>query len=257
MEHRTVGTGSHHVIALHGWFGSAQGWGSFPQYVDGAAFTYHFMDYRGYGVRRAEPGDYTLAEISADVRRLADEAGLAHYSLLGHSMGGAAALRTLADDRDRVLAVVGVSPVGATPSPFDDAGRDLFWGAAQDPAKRAGIIDFTTGNRNTAVWVGQVAAHSLQNSTVAAFAGYLEAWANADFAQELRGIDVPVLVVPGRHDPALGEATVRQTWLPLFPHATLEVVDNAGHYPMDEAPVNLVTIVEGFLGGVAAGTSRT
>lgn len=256
MEHRRVGTGPHHVIALHGWFGSAQGWGSFPQYVDTAAFTYHFVDYRGYGARRDEPGEYTLAEISADVRRLADEEGLAHYSLLGHSMGGAAALRTLADDRDRVLAVVGVSPVGATPTPFDDAGRELFYGAPQDPGKRAAIIDFTTGNRNTAVWVGQVAAHSIEQSRTEAFAAYLDAWAGADFAGELTGVEVPVLVVPGRFDPAIGEATVRQTWLPLFPHAMLEVVDNAGHYPMDEAPVNLVTIVEGFLGGLAAGTSQ-
>ena len=109
---------------------------------------------------------------------------------------------------------------------------------------------------NTAVWVGQVAAHSVENSTVAAFAGYLEAWAGADFAGELAGSSVPVLVIPGRHDPALGEATVRQTWLSLFPHAMLEVVENAGHYPMDEAPVNLATIVEGFLGGLAAGTSQ-
>lgn len=256
MEHRTVGTGPHHIIALHGWFGSAQGWGSFPRYVDTAAFTYHFMDYRGYGARRDEAGEYTLAEISADARRLADEAGLAHYSLLGHSMGGAAALRVLADDPGRVLAVVGIAPVGATPTPFDEAGRELFWGAPTDPAKRAGIIDFTTGSRNTAVWVGQVAAHSVENSTVAAFAGYLEAWAGADFAGELAGSSVPVLVIPGRHDPALGEATVRQTWLSLFPHAMLEVVENAGHYPMDEAPVNLATIVEGFLGGLAAGTSQ-
>ena len=256
MVHRTVGTGPHHVIALHGWFGSAAGWGSFPQYVDTAAFTYHFMDYRGYGERREEPGDYTMAEISADARRLADEAGLEHYSLIGHSMGGAAALRTLADDAGRVLAVVGISPVCAMPTPFDEDGRALFWGAPTDPAKRAAIIDFTTGNRNTAVWVGQVAAHSLQNSTVEAFAGYLEAWAHADFADELAGVDVPVLVVPGRHDPALGEATARQTWLKLFPHAMLEVVDNAGHYPMDEAPVNLVTVVEGFLGGLAAGSSQ-
>ena len=256
MEHRTVGTGSHHVIALHGWFGSATGWGSFPHYVDTAAFTYHFLDYRGYGARRDEPGDYTLTEISTDVRALADEAGLTHYSLLGHSMGGAAALRTLADDRDRVLAVVGISPVCAMPTPFDDAGRVLFWGAPTDPALRAAIIDFTTGNRNTAVWVGQVAAHSVQNSTVEAFAGYLQAWAGADFADELAGIDVPILVLPGRHDPALGEATVRATWLSLFPHARVEVIENAGHYPMDEAPVNFTTIVEGFLGGLAAGTSR-
>lgn len=256
MQHRTVGSGEHHVVALHGWFGSSTGWGSFPQFVDGETFTYHFMDYRGYGDRVDEPGEYTLAEISADVRRLVDDAGLSAYSLLGHSMGGAAALRTCADDRERVRAVVGVSPVGATPTPFDQAGRELFWGAAQERANRLGIVDFTTGGRNSPVWVASVVEHSLARSTRAAFAGYLEAWAGADFAQELRGVDVPVLVAVGRHDPALGEETVRGTWLSLFPQARLEVIENAGHYALDEAPVNLVTVVEGFLREVPAGPGR-
>jgi pimeloyl-ACP methyl ester carboxylesterase len=49
------------------------------------------------------------------------------------------------------------------------------------------------------------------------------------------------------HDPALGEETVRQTWLPLYPQARLEVAANAGHYPMFEAPANLATLVERFL----------
>ena len=26
----TVGSGDHHVLAIHGWFGSAGSWGSFP-----------------------------------------------------------------------------------------------------------------------------------------------------------------------------------------------------------------------------------
>jgi hypothetical protein len=28
----TIGSGNHHVVALHGWFGSARGWGSLPDY---------------------------------------------------------------------------------------------------------------------------------------------------------------------------------------------------------------------------------
>ena len=68
-------------------------------------------------------------------------------------------------------------------------------------------------------------------------------------ADEVRGKELPVLVVVGEHDPALGEETVRQTWLPLFPNARLEVAANAGHYPMFEAPVNLATLVERFLRG--------
>src|ERR1039457_747558 len=52
----TVGSGDHHVLALHGWFGSARGWGSLPDYLDGSAFTYVFMELRGDGDRQQAGG---------------------------------------------------------------------------------------------------------------------------------------------------------------------------------------------------------
>jgi hypothetical protein len=30
-SHVSVGSGDHHVLAVHGWFGSARGWGSLPE----------------------------------------------------------------------------------------------------------------------------------------------------------------------------------------------------------------------------------
>ena len=61
-SHLTIGSGDRHVMALHGWFGSARGWGSLPEYLDGSAFTYVFPDLRGYGGRRDVTGEFTMAE---------------------------------------------------------------------------------------------------------------------------------------------------------------------------------------------------
>ena len=248
IPHLTVGSGDHHVFVLHGWFGSADGWGLFPTYLDGAQFTYYFTDNRGYGARMDQRGYYSLDEVADDVLALADSLDVQTFSLIGHSMGGAGVLRILAKAPGRVRKLVGLTPVGASPTPFDEAGRDLFWGAVDDPGKRFGIIDFTTGNRNTATWVQGVVDHSLSHSTVEGFAGALEAWAAPDFLAEIAGSETPMLVVAGEHDPALGEATVRQTWEPHFPNCQIHVMANAGHYPMFEAPVQLATVIERFLG---------
>ena len=164
-----------------------------------------------------------------------------------HSGATSYHLRILAKAPGRVRKIVGITPVGASPTPFDEAGRDLFWGAVEDPGKRFGIIDFTTGNRNSATWVQSVVDHSLTNSTTEGFLGALEAWAGPDFLDEIAGSETPMLVIPGEHDPALGEATVRQTWEPHFPNCQIHVMANAGHYPMFETPVQLATVIERFL----------
>ena len=251
IAHHVIGSGPRTVLLTHGWFGSARGWGPFADYLDAEAFTYVFTDVRGFGDRMGEAGDQSLAESAGDIVTLADELGVGRFSLVGHSMGGAVVQKVLALAPDRVEAIVGISPVGSVPTPFDDAGRSLFWGAAKSRENRYGVIDLTTGNRNSPVWVNQMVEFSEQHSTVEAFGSVLEAWANADFADDVRGSEVPVLVAVGEHDPALGAETVTQTWLPLFPNATLEVIANAGHYPMFEAPVNLATVVEAFLKGTS------
>jgi pimeloyl-ACP methyl ester carboxylesterase len=222
------------------------------QHLDTAAFTYAFMDYRGYGERRGSDGPYTMAQIAQDALALADGLGWSQFSLLGHSMGGMAIQQVLADAPARVQALVGITPVPASGVPFDESGWAFFSAAAQDPATRRAIIDLTTGNRLTGVWLDAMTQSSVAQSDEEAFAAYLTAWAKTAFVERIVGQTCPVLVVAGQHDPALGEATCRATWLQHYPHAQLEVMSNAGHYPMDETPIALASCIEGFLKSAVA-----
>ncbi|MGW5645387.1 alpha/beta fold hydrolase [Saccharopolyspora sp. NPDC003752] len=242
-----VGVGEHPVIALHGWFGSGRAWRPLQPHLDGTRFRYVFPDYRGYGARVGESGAHTLEEAAGDVLALADELGFDRFSLIGHSMGGAVMQRVLADAPDRVRAMVGVSPVPAGGVPFDEQGWALFSGAAADAGNRRAIIDFTTGNRLTGVWLDAMVRHSLDSSDPRAFGDYLSAWAKADFQAEIDGRELPVKVIVGEHDPALGESTMRETFQRSYPGCELEVLRNAGHYAIDETPVALATSIETFL----------
>ena len=244
-----LGSGEHRVLAVHGWFGSASGWGSLPEYLDGSAYTYAFMDLRGYGDRMKVGGQFTMAEAAADVLVLADVLGWERFSVVGHSMGGKVAHQVLLQAPHRVRKLIGVNPVPAAEVPMDEQSWGLFHGAADNPGNRAEIIDFTTGSRLTKTFVDQVVRHSLDNSTVDAFAAYLLAWAKSDFSgQVTNDAGVPVKVIVGETDPALSAAVMQQTWLAYFPGAELEVLANAGHYPMFEVPVALATSIERFLG---------
>ena len=245
----TVGSGDHHVLAVHGWFGSARGWGSFPGFIDRSAYTYVFMNLRGYGDRKEVAGDFTMDEAAADALAVADDLGWDTFSVVGHSMGGKVAHRLLLAAPHRIRRLVGVSPVPAGEVPFDEDGWALFSGAPDHPGNRAAIIDFTTGNKLTKTFINRVVQHSLDNSAVEAFAAYLQAWAGSDFTAEAKVDTVtPVKLIVGVNDPALSADVMEQTWRVFFPDAELTILPDAGHYPMFESPVSLATSIEEFLG---------
>jgi pimeloyl-ACP methyl ester carboxylesterase len=242
-----VGSGDHHVIALHGWFGSALGWGHLADYLNTTQFSYVFPDLRGYGSRRDEPGDFTMAEAAADAISLADELGWDRFSLVGHSMSGVAIQHVLDQAPDRVRRLVGVSPVPATGLPLGESEWSLFSSAAASPASRAMIINYATGSRLTPAFVDLIVRHSLDNADEQAFGCYLPSWARADIVAQIKGNEVPVKVITGEYDPSQPAEFMEQAWLQVYPNSELEVLRGAGHYPMFETPVALAMSIEEFL----------
>ncbi|MEV4744050.1 alpha/beta hydrolase [Streptomyces sp. NPDC049555] len=247
ISHRTIGTGPHKVLVLHDWFGTSAGWEAFLDHLDPEGFTYAFLDYRGYGERRDVAGEFTLAEIAADALALADQLGWETFSLLGHSMGGKAAQRVLAEAPRRVRKLVGVTPVPAGAFPLEGDAYDLFHGAAHAPANRRAILDLVTGHRACGRWLDAMTAASVAGSRPEAFASYLDDWSTLDFAAKVAGSTLPVKVFVGEYDLALTAEVMRGTWLAHYPQAELEVLTNSGHYPMHEVPVAFATALEGFL----------
>jgi pimeloyl-ACP methyl ester carboxylesterase len=243
----TVGSGDHHVIALHGWFGSALGWGHLTDYLNTAQFTYVFPDLRGYGSRRDEPGDFTMAEAGADAIALADALGWDRFSLVGHSMSGVAIQHVLDQAPHRVRRLVGVAPVPATGLPLGESEWSLFTSAAASPASRAMIVNYATGSRLAPRFVDLIVRHSLDNANEQAFGSYLYTWARADILGRIKGNEVPVKVIAGEYDPTQPAEFMEQAWLQVYPNSELEVLRGTGHYPMYETPVALAVSIEEFL----------
>src|SRR3954453_17628487 len=49
------------------------------------------------------------------------------------------------------------------------------------------------------------------------------------------------------HLPSLTAETMDHTYMQWYTNAELEIMANAGHYPADETPVALATLIEDFL----------
>lgn len=241
------GHGPVRAIVLSGWIGDWRVFEPMLGAVDEERLSLAFMDNRGYGASREIDGPYDMATIAADALALADRLGWQRFSVIGHSMGGKAALRVAVDSPDRVERIIGITPVWAGAPPLDADLVALCRGAAEDIALCELLVRVTTGEALSARWSRRIAEASAEACRKDAYAAYFEAWAFEDFADRARGLPHPTLVVAGGSDNGVPEEGIEATWMTDLPNATLRRLPHAGHYPMQECPPLLARIIEDFL----------
>lgn len=257
IPHEVQGNGRERAILLHNWFGDRSSFDSMREHLNGEVFSYAFLDCRGYGESMDIDGAFTMEEAAQDALAVADHLGWETFSVIGHSMGAKAAQLMLLEAPSRIRSIVGISPVPASGFPLDQESWELFAGAAENPANRRAIIDYTTGGQHNAVWLDGMVRHSVERSSALAFRAYLDDWTRTDFHGSVIDNPVPVLVIAGAHDPALGPDAMEATWLQWYPNAELMVLEDSGHYAPEEEPQAVAAAVQRFLSRFAfSGVTR-
>jgi pimeloyl-ACP methyl ester carboxylesterase len=247
LAHEFIGKGSEQVIMMGGWLGDHTVFQPIYNWLNQAEFTYCFVDPRGYGNSKDIAGQYTLAEVAGDVVGLADKLGWQKFHYIGHSMMGKVAQYLSAHYPDRLKCAIGVNPVPASAINFDENGKKLFSTSWEVPANRGTICMITTGNRHTKAWEQFMIAESLRTTNPEAYRGYFYMWSTEDFVADVDGCKVPFLAMTGEHDAGVPTDLVKETILKWFQNAELHRMTNAGHYPMQETPVQFVTVCEAFM----------
>lgn len=247
LGYNSFGNGPNKVVALHGWFGDERTFDPIFGMLSPSDYTWICPAYRGYGASRDVEGDYTIEEIAGDVLALADELGLAQFNLVGHSMGGMAIQRVLANQPGRVTSLVAIAPVPACGAQFDDELYAVFKKASSDPTVAETIVRNSVSGKQPDSFIRRIARNPGNNARKDAFDAYLRSWVETDFQAEIAGMEQDVLVVIGENDPGLNEDVMRATYLSDYPNAKLKVLVNAGHYPVDETPDECAAVIDHFL----------
>jgi pimeloyl-ACP methyl ester carboxylesterase len=106
------GKGGLAVVLVHSLAGTSRHWSEQLRHLRQTRRAVAF-DFRGHGRSdRPKNGDYTIAGMAADISATVDSLGLDRFVLVGHSMGGGAALVYAGTHPNRVLGLMLIDPIG-------------------------------------------------------------------------------------------------------------------------------------------------
>ena len=110
LFHRKKGDAGEPLIILHGLYGSGDNWMSIAQVLSGK-YQVYLIDQRNHG-RSPHADDMSYDMLAEDINEFIDSHDLKNVNIIGHSMGGKAAMWFAAKHPDKIkkLVIVDVAP---------------------------------------------------------------------------------------------------------------------------------------------------
>ncbi|MER6321801.1 alpha/beta fold hydrolase [Streptomyces coelicoflavus] len=239
------------IVFHHGWPLSADDWDNQMLFFLSHGYRVIAHDRRGHGRSGQPSGGHDMDTYAADVAALTDALDLRDAVHIGHSTGGGEVARYVARaEPGRVAKAVLVSavppvmvksetnPGGLPMEVFDEFRAALAANRAQF------YIDVPSGpfygfNREGAtVSQGLIDRWWLQGMTGAANAHYecIAAFSETDFTDDLKRIDVPVLVAHGTDDQVVPYEGAAPRSVELLPNGTLKSYEGLPHGMLSTHP---------------------
>ncbi|GAA2170382.1 alpha/beta hydrolase [Agrococcus versicolor] len=238
------------LVTLHGLGLSARSFAPMLEHVR-TPFDVVGIDLPGFGEARDERWTTVDALRGALVDRIAQEVGERDWMLVGHSVGGrlatlvAASLRDASGRMPRAMALLAPSPPTREPMPAAKRAEMLGWA-------RSGRIDAEAARAFVDANVGAPLDEALDRATVAGVAAsdpaswiaWLESGSREDWSEEAGVVDVPLVVVAGEADDALGAAAQPGLHGATYPRARWCALPGTGHLVALERPAETAAAID-------------
>lgn len=241
------------VVLVHGWGATARCWDTVAPALRAEGHEVVLVDLRCCGRSDNDFDEVSIAALGADVARLCEHLGLDHPVVNGWSLGGAVAV----DAAARLGSAAGGLVLTGGASPRYTSAPDWPHGGTPDDVE--GVLAGAAADRATtfrgvasavcAVPVGSDVLDWL-------WAMFMEMGprgddslrdlAGIDQRELLGGLEVPVLVLHGRHD-AFVPFDGAEAAVPLYRDARLVAFADSGHAPFLEERERYLAELTGFL----------
>lgn len=251
LYYKEIGLGEP-IIILHGLFGSSDNWLTFSKKLSENGFKVILVDLRNHG-RSPHDGIHNYDAMAGDLKELIDNLNLSQPTVLGHSMGGKAAMKFAVKFPDSIsnLIVVDIGPKYYKPHHHKYLAalnavpiHTLNSRAEAETAIAPLIEDFAER---------QFLMKNLSRKEDGGFEWKMNLKVLEDQIDNIgEGMDAnhkfrkPTLFVKGGKSNYIKEDdTIMMKW--IFPHSKLIEIQNAGHWVHAEQPDELLESVVEFL----------
>ncbi len=241
IGYETFGNPSHPpVVFIHGFPFSKEMWK--PQ-VAALREKYFVITYdvRGHGKSQVGDGQYTIELFVDDLIDVLDALNLRQVVLVGLSMGGYIALRTIERHPERIRASV----LCDSKSEADTNENKIKRASQIKIIKAKGLKAFSDGFLK-AVFDEQTFTSNPEaielirniintNPPVGVCGTFIALAARTDTTESLSSINIPTLILVGEHD-ALTPPSASQAMKEKIPHSELHIIPNSAHMSNLENP---------------------
>ncbi len=245
---QSFGDGPRTIVAQGGWVGSGELW--LPVF-EGLSKSWRTItyDHRGTGATISRAPQITFDLLVSDLFLLLDRLGVDRCVLAGESAGAAVVLEAALRQPGRFSGLV---LVGGRYSGDKTPQRDrLLQGCRLDfPSTMAAFVDACVPEEDCEAeraWGKQIVMRSSANAAIE----LMECMEGIDIESRLGQLPMPALVIHGSRD-AITPLSSSQILAARLPHATLAVIDGAGHVPTVTRPERLTAGIDEFFGAGGA-----
>ena len=259
------------VVLLHGIAGSSQTWNALTRLLSGR-YRVIAPDLLGHGNSTKPRSDYSLGALSALVRDILDELGIARATVVGHSLGGGIAMQFVYQHPGYVERLVLIGSGGLGP----DVGLTLRLASLPGAELVLPVIAarrlLAPGDRVWS-WLRKMGVESPRGEQLwSHYSSLSDGPTRRAFLRTLRSVvdhrgqavsalsklnsrtEFPVMAIWGERDtmiPVKHAYAAQQ----VRPDVRLEVLADVGHFPHAERPAEVAALIDDFITSTERGRS--
>jgi pimeloyl-ACP methyl ester carboxylesterase len=284
IHYEWAGSGDTVLVLLHGNLASWRWWQPVLDRLP-AGYRAYAPDLRGFGETGRHRDGYSIPSLAEDLHAFAVALGLPTFHLVGHSLGGVAALQFALNHQEQVRSLTLVAPapaeglsvfhgtgggarwlrrLSALPRDVSLTGLDLLYrlGAAIPVRARrtgASLLARPLVRKALAAAIASLPRDDTFEALIKdvervpprVLRGYARALDDWSVEGELWRVTVPVLILWGKKDFLIPYAGLKRT-ADCLPQGQLVTWPDVGHVPQLEEPERFVRLLKSFIDGCSS-----